>query len=272
MSKDLHNQHCAGLAMHVAYRINTSSSSSMESNCWSTLIRDKLNAHGYNATLIPVTAITVLLQSLEATPLTYVDTLPALQEAAARLAKADELAVDLEHHGFRSFQGFTCLMQVSTRNEDLIIDTLALRAHIGPALGPLFADPQVILKHAPLPPPPPGARGRANLWVRLIVRSGWLRALLNFSVPLPAVLVLLLQPDPAERVARAKVVSQLGRAAFVGAISAPILACVQVVGKDIDAVMVLLPISRAILTSFMQKKHADLNQLHIWTSRSGDFL
>ena len=86
----------------------------------------------------------IALQSLEATPLTYIDTLPALQAAAERLARADELAVDLEHHGFRSFQGFTCLMQISTREEDLIIDTLALMAHVGPTLGPLFADPQVL--------------------------------------------------------------------------------------------------------------------------------
>ncbi|KAK9856803.1 hypothetical protein WJX84_004010 [Apatococcus fuscideae] len=83
-------------------------------------------------------------KSLEVTPLTYIDTLPALQEAAKRLAKADELAVDLEHHGFRSFQGFTCLMQMSTREEDIIIDTLALRAHVGPTLGPMFANPQVV--------------------------------------------------------------------------------------------------------------------------------
>jgi hypothetical protein len=30
-----------------------------------------------------------------------------------------------------SMQGFCCLMQLSTRSEDLVIDTLALRQHVG---------------------------------------------------------------------------------------------------------------------------------------------
>lgn len=34
----------------------------------------------------------------------YIDTLPALRAAAARLAGARELAVDLEAHSYRSFQ------------------------------------------------------------------------------------------------------------------------------------------------------------------------
>ena len=38
-----------------------------------------------------------------------------------------ELAIDLEHHNIRSYQGFTCLMQMSTRSKDYIIDTLQLR-------------------------------------------------------------------------------------------------------------------------------------------------
>ena len=48
--------------------------------------------------------------------------------------------VDLEHHQFRSFQGFTCLMQISTRKEDFIIDTLELRHLIGPQLRSIFSN------------------------------------------------------------------------------------------------------------------------------------
>lgn len=44
------------------------------------------------------------MQSLEATPFSYVDTPEALQGVAARLASAREVAVDLEHHSFRSYQ------------------------------------------------------------------------------------------------------------------------------------------------------------------------
>lgn len=59
------------------------------------------------------------------------------------LSTAKEVALDLEHHHYRSFQGFTCLMQLSTRQEDFIVDTLALRAHLGAALTPIFAEPKV---------------------------------------------------------------------------------------------------------------------------------
>lgn len=51
--------------------------------------------------------------------------------------------VDLEHHHYRSFQGFVCLMQISTRSEDFIVDTLALRGNVGPCLKEIFADPSI---------------------------------------------------------------------------------------------------------------------------------
>ena len=72
-----------------------------------------------------------------------VETPEQLQEMVAQLGDSQELAVDLEHHSFRSFQGFTCLMQLSDRRADFVIDVLKLRHHIGPLLTPLFADPQV---------------------------------------------------------------------------------------------------------------------------------
>lgn len=49
--------------------------------------------------------------------------------------------VDLEHNQYRSFQGLTCLMQISTRTEDFVVDTLKLRIHIGPYLREVFKDP-----------------------------------------------------------------------------------------------------------------------------------
>ena len=49
--------------------------------------------------------------------------------------------VDLEHNQYRSFQGFTCLMQISTRTEDFIVDTLKLRIYIGLYLQEPFKDP-----------------------------------------------------------------------------------------------------------------------------------
>ena len=85
------------------------------------------------------------MQGLVETPLTYIDTLPALEELARELASVSELAVDLEAHSYRSFQGFCCLMQLSTRAADYLVDVLALRSAIGPVLGPIFADGQARL-------------------------------------------------------------------------------------------------------------------------------
>lgn len=63
--------------------------------------------------------------------------------------------VDLEAHSYRSFQGFVCLMQISTRpgmgaggaggvGGDWLVDTLCLRHLIGPKLGPIFANPTIV--------------------------------------------------------------------------------------------------------------------------------
>lgn len=54
------------------------------------------------------------------TPFTYVDTLEALQDLKLTLNSVKEFAIDLEAHQYRSFSGFVCLMQVSTRDEDFI--------------------------------------------------------------------------------------------------------------------------------------------------------
>jgi hypothetical protein len=39
--------------------------------------------------------------------------------------------VDLEHNQYRSFHGLTCLMQISTRKKDILVDTLKLHIYIG---------------------------------------------------------------------------------------------------------------------------------------------
>ena len=83
---------------------------------------------------------------LEHTPFLFVENEAQLAEMREHLMDPvnTEVAVDLEHHNFRSFQGFTCLMQISTRTRDFIVDTIKLRAHLGKALGELFANPKVL--------------------------------------------------------------------------------------------------------------------------------
>lgn len=77
---------------------------------------------------------------LEITPFKLVKEVKDLKQLATKLRSVDEFAIDLEHNQYRSFQGLTCLMQISTRTEDFVVDTLKLRIHIGPHLRDIFKD------------------------------------------------------------------------------------------------------------------------------------
>ncbi|RLN18231.1 protein RRP6-like 2 [Panicum miliaceum] len=79
--------------------------------------------------------------ALDDTPFTFVEDLKTLEVLATKLKSATEFAVDLEHNHYRSFQGLTCLMQISTRTEDFIVDTLKLRKYLGDYLREFFRDP-----------------------------------------------------------------------------------------------------------------------------------
>ncbi|XP_022925220.1 protein RRP6-like 2 [Cucurbita moschata] len=79
--------------------------------------------------------------SLDCTPFKFIEEVNDLKELAAKLQGVNEFAVDLEHNQYRSFQGLTCLMQISTRTEDFVVDTLKLRIHVGPYLREVFKDP-----------------------------------------------------------------------------------------------------------------------------------
>ncbi|MPC96056.1 Exosome component 10 [Portunus trituberculatus] len=48
----------------------------------------------------------------------------------------------LQHHAFRSYLGLTCLIQISTRDEDFIVDPLALRGKLT-ILNEVFTDPKI---------------------------------------------------------------------------------------------------------------------------------
>lgn len=84
-------------------------------------------------------------RSFASTPFTFVDTPEQLAAMTAKLVKAKELAVDLEHHSFRSYAGFLCLMQISTREEDFVIDAIKLRKELRQdKLGGVMVDPSII--------------------------------------------------------------------------------------------------------------------------------
>ena len=82
-------------------------------------------------------------KSFEDTPFTWVSTSEDLARLLSKLRQASEIAVDLEHHSYRSYYGFVCLMQISTREEDFIIDALYLREELED-LNEIFVDPTIV--------------------------------------------------------------------------------------------------------------------------------
>ncbi|XP_075917279.1 exosome complex component 10-like isoform X2 [Petromyzon marinus] len=116
-----------------------------------THTQEDVFAHPYQFELESFTPSEELLQEpepqkfrpLEETPLTLVTSLEELAQVNEKLLQCKEFAVDLEHHSYRSFLGITCLMQISTREEDFIIDTLMLRddLHI---LNEAFTNPKIV--------------------------------------------------------------------------------------------------------------------------------
>lgn len=82
-------------------------------------------------------------RGLQDTRVSWVDTREQLVSMARTLETQDEFAIDLENHSYRSFQGFTCLMQVSTREEDFLVDVLAVREHMF-MLSSSFHNPSIL--------------------------------------------------------------------------------------------------------------------------------
>jgi exosome complex exonuclease RRP6 len=78
-------------------------------------------------------------RSFEETPVHWVATPKDLEILLHDLKTVNEFAVDLEHHDYRSYGGFLCLMQISTRKNDYIVDTLLLREELQ-VLNEVFTD------------------------------------------------------------------------------------------------------------------------------------
>jgi len=73
----------------------------------------------------------------------WVDTEQQVLNLAEDLESQEAFAVDLEHHQYRSYLGLTCLMQISTRARDYLVDTLELRDKLNPLLK-AFTDPKIV--------------------------------------------------------------------------------------------------------------------------------
>ncbi|WFD02256.1 exosome nuclease subunit [Malassezia obtusa] len=86
--------------------------------------------------------------STDACPFRWVKTAAELRALQAHLAedRVREIAVDLEHHSKHSYLGIVCLMQISTRYGDWIVDTLADEIReSAESLNEVFTDPAKVL-------------------------------------------------------------------------------------------------------------------------------
>ena len=80
----------------------------------------------------------------DSTTATFVDTEEAVSLMLAELKQAKEIAIDLEHHHQRSYVGMVSLMQISTRDQDWIVDTLKPWRRKLQVLNEVFADPDIV--------------------------------------------------------------------------------------------------------------------------------
>lgn len=127
----------------------------------------------YPASILQPTPKTVVApRSFEETPFTLVTTVPQFRKLVATLEKASHVAIDLEHHSYRSFGGFLCLMQVSTRGEDgrgedWVVDLCipAIR-DVMREMGTVLSDPSIVKVSK-------GGRGEelVSLWLNAKTRA-----------------------------------------------------------------------------------------------------
>ncbi|KAH9405363.1 Exosome component 10, partial [Tyrophagus putrescentiae] len=79
----------------------------------------------------------------EMKPIKFISRKEQLQELVTILKKYKEIAVDVEHHSFRTYQGFTCLIQISTSDDDYVIDVFPLWSDME-LLNEVFTDPAIL--------------------------------------------------------------------------------------------------------------------------------
>jgi exosome complex exonuclease RRP6 len=81
--------------------------------------------------------------TFEETPFSWISTAAEFASMLDKLRSAKEIAVDLEHHSYRTWAGFLCLMQITTREEDFVVDTITLREELQ-ELNEVFTDPRIV--------------------------------------------------------------------------------------------------------------------------------
>ncbi|QLQ82201.1 hypothetical protein HG537_0G04560 [Torulaspora globosa] len=104
--------------------------------------QDEIENQEYDHSVI-VKSEPIASQPWDTTEAIWVDNTEALDAMLSDLKDVTELAVDLEHHDYRSYYGIVCLMQISTRSADYLIDTISLRDDLY-VLNEVFANPKIL--------------------------------------------------------------------------------------------------------------------------------
>ena len=73
----------------------------------------------------------------------FITTEERVDVLVGKLNEATEIAIDLEHHDYRSYLGFTCLVQISINGHDYVIDPLSVGHCLHKLLDP-FTNPSII--------------------------------------------------------------------------------------------------------------------------------
>lgn len=81
--------------------------------------------------------------SINNSPIIMVETIEELESMCTHIESQREFAVDVEHHSYRSYQGLTCLLQISTRTQDFVIDAIKLRSELH-RLNKSFTNPNIV--------------------------------------------------------------------------------------------------------------------------------
>jgi exosome complex exonuclease RRP6 len=74
----------------------------------------------------------------------FIDSEAGVINMLEEIKTVKEIAISLLNHSFRSFQGFCCIIQISTRFKDYALDAIILRQKLGNLLGPICANPSLI--------------------------------------------------------------------------------------------------------------------------------
>lgn len=81
--------------------------------------------------------------SIDSTPLVVVSDIKQLESLVQELSTCKEIAIDVEHHSFRTYQGITCLIQISTDHKDYIVDVFPLWNEMQ-MLNQVLTDPSIV--------------------------------------------------------------------------------------------------------------------------------